>query len=201
MSSRRPRRPGDRPSDRPGARRPARQPGQTPRGGRPAPVSEQRSGPTPRRARFTNRAAVLAIVFAVLIVSYASSMKAYVNQRERIADLAATIAQSEDQIAVAEREKRRWKDPAFVEAQARARFGWVLPGETAYQVIGPDGEPLGDAPGLTDPDEVAPPDPIAWWTTVAVAVDMADHPEAYVEPTPPKRIRPEPTEPTAPARP
>ena len=30
------------------------------------------------------------------------------------------------------------------QAQARARFGWVMPGETGYRVIGADGKPLAD---------------------------------------------------------
>ena len=38
-------------------------------------------------------------------------------------------------IKALEREKRRWADDEYVKAQARERFGWVMPGETSYQVI------------------------------------------------------------------
>jgi len=96
----------------------------------------------PRRPRFTGRAAILLLVLAVLTVSYASSMRAYLQQRSHITDLKSQIAQREANITDLEREKRRWNDPAYVEQQARTRFGWVLPGETAYQVIGADGKPL-----------------------------------------------------------
>ena len=44
----------------------------------------------------------------------------------------------------------RWQDPAYVEAQARERLHYVLPGETRYVVLGPDEAPArrttGDEP-------------------------------------------------------
>src|SRR5688572_6777678 len=85
---------------------------------------------TPRRPRFTGRAAVLVLVLAVLTVSYASSLRAYLQQRSHIGDLKAQIAERETAINALEREKQRWQDPAFVKAQARARFGYLMPGET-----------------------------------------------------------------------
>ena len=86
--------------------------------------------------------AILVVVLAVLVVSYASSMRAYLQQRSHIDDLRSQIATSQKDITALEREKGRWKDDAFVETQARERFGWVLPGETSYQVIDRDGKPL-----------------------------------------------------------
>jgi len=73
--------------------------------------------------------AVLVVVVAVLVVSYASSMRAYLQQRAHINDLHAQIDTSERDIKALEREKRRWQDDAYVETQARERFGWVMPGE------------------------------------------------------------------------
>ncbi len=133
---------------------------------------------------------MLAVVFAVLVVSYASSMRAFLQQREHIASLEAKIAVSTKSIAEAEREKRRWKDPAYVEAQARSRFGWVLPGETSYQVLDADGKPLTGADELTDPTTVAPDAPVAWWSKLRDSLDAADHPEKQVKPTPADRIKP-----------
>ena len=45
-----------------------------------------------RRPRFTGRAAVLVLVLAVLTVSYASSLRAYLQQRSHIGDLKQQIA-------------------------------------------------------------------------------------------------------------
>ena len=90
---------------------------------------------TAPRPRFTNRMAILVLVVAVLTISYASSMRAYLQQRSHINDLRAQIASSEHDIKALEREKRRWADDEYVKAQARERFGWVMPGETSYQVL------------------------------------------------------------------
>jgi hypothetical protein len=130
------------------------------------------------------------VVFAVLVISYASSMRAYLQQRDQINDLKQRIVSSKADIAEAEREKRRWRDPAYVEAQARERFGWVLPGETSYQVLDANGQPLTGDDALTDPATVAPAKPKAWWGKVYSTVEAADHPEKKVTPTPASKITP-----------
>ena len=143
------------------------------------------------RPRFTNRMAVLVVVVAVLVVSYASSMRAYLEQRSHIGDLRAQLAGSERDIKALEREKRRWEDDEYVKAQARERFGWVLPGETSYQVIGRDGKPLEQGAELTDPDSVARTVPDPWWDKAYGSLEAADHPPKA--PTPATRITPSPT--------
>lgn len=134
--------------------------------------------------------AILLVVFAVLVISYASSMRAYLQQRDQINELRQRIAASKADIAQAEREKRRWQDPAYVEAQARERFGWVLPGETSYQVLDANGNPLTGDDELTDPSTVAPARPKAWWSKAYSTVEAADHPEKKVAPPPATRITP-----------
>jgi len=176
--------PSRRPSSRGGRPRNTR-PGL--RGGAARPRAA--AAPAPR-ARFTNRAAILLVVFAVLVISYASSMRAYLQQREQINELKQRIETSKTSIAKSEREKRRWQDPAYVEAQARARFGWVLPGETSYQVLDANGQPLTGDDELTDPATVAPAKRQAWWGKAYSTLEAADHPEKKVTPTPATRITP-----------
>src|SRR4051812_22313743 len=106
-SSARPAR-GARPTGRPGGRGTERSPGRAVAAAAP-------------RARFTNRMAVLVLVAAVLVVSYASSMRAYIQQRSQISDLRAQIASSQRSISSLQREKRRWDDDAYVRQQARLR--------------------------------------------------------------------------------
>jgi cell division protein FtsB len=134
---------------------------------------------------------VLVLVVAVLMVSYASSLRAYLEQRDHIASLQASIAESKATIAQLERERQRWKDPAYVRAEARERFGWVLPGEIGFQVIGEDGKPLDHHDTLTDPATVteaaAPP---VWWQTAWASVEAAGNPEAHQAPPPAATIRP-----------
>src|SRR3954454_5703954 len=92
-------------------------------------------------SRFTGRAAILVLVVSVLAVSYASSMRAYLQQRDQIGDLKSQIALREASIGNLEREKKRWDDPAFVQQQAR-ELNFVMPGETAYVVLDENGQPL-----------------------------------------------------------
>jgi len=130
--------------------------------------------------------AILVVVLAVLVVSYASSMRAYLQQRSHIEELRAQIVGSERDIKALEREKRRWQDDAYIEAQARERFGWVLPGETSYQVIDRNGKPLERSDELTDPDSVARQVPDPWWDKVYGTLEAADHPKKA--PTPKANI-------------
>lgn len=125
--------------------------------------------------------ALLLVVVAVLVISYASSMRAYLQQRENINDLKAQIATSQKEIKALKTEKARWHDKAYVKTQARERFGWVLPGETAYQVLDKNGQPLTSEQELTDPSTIAPRTPEAWWSRAQTSLDAADHPEKYTK--------------------
>jgi hypothetical protein len=116
------------------------------------------------------------LVVAVLTVSYASSMRAYLQQRAHINDLKAQIAAREASIDDLEREKRRWHDPAYVEAQARERFGYVMPGETAYVVLDEKGEPLESDQVLPDASEVLKQTPTPWYADAWESVLLAGHP-------------------------
>ncbi len=145
-----------------------------------------RSRPVPEaapvRPRLTGRAAILVLVLAVLVVSYASSLRAYFEQREHISGLRASIAASESNIDDLEREQRRWEDPAYVEAQARRRFGWVMPGEIGFQVIAEDGKPLARDDSLTDPDAAPEVERPMWWEATWASVEVAGKPERSTPP-------------------
>lgn len=120
---------------------------------------------------------MLVLVLAVLAVSYASSMRAYLEQKDHLAALRAGIGESEDNIDAMEREKRRLQDPAYVEAQAKQRLGWVMPGEVSFQVIDQNGEPLGHRDNLSDPDEIEVVNEPAWWETAWDTMEIAGNPE------------------------
>lgn len=110
------------------------------------------------------------------MVSYASSMRAYLEQKEHLASLRDSIAQSNESIEVLEREQKRWGDPAYVEAQARQRFGWVMPGEVGYQVIGVDGKPLTKGHSLPEPAETTESGDPMWWQQAWGSVKAAGNP-------------------------
>ncbi len=165
---------------RPGARG-------NPRAARVAVPEAASGGGGAARPRLTGRMAVLVLVVAVLMVSYASSMRAYLQQRAHISDLKTQIAQRELNIDDLEREKRRWDDPAYVRAQARERFGYLMPGETSYVVLDENGEPLETRTTLSDPATVVARTPTAWWTTEWKSIQLAGNPPA-VEPPPLTKI-------------
>lgn len=131
----------------------------------------------PRRSRLTGRAAVLVLVLALLTISYASSMRAYLQQRSQINDLRDQIALRESKISDLEREKRRWEDPAYVRAQARD-LNYVMPGETAYVVLDENGEPVEQETSLGHPPSAERSVPQAWWRTAWESVELAGDPPA-----------------------
>src|SRR5688500_18783534 len=158
-------------------------PGRTPSGGRQPrlPVASTR-GPEKPRSRLTGRAAILVLVVAVLTVSYASSMRAFLQQRAHINSLKVQIAEREASIDALESEKQRWEDPAYVEQQARQRLGYVMPGERTYLVLDENGQPLEPESSLADPDEVITTTPTAWYDDAWASVALAGHPPKPAKP-------------------
>ena len=175
---------GTRPSSRSSVRAAARP---SPAPSRPSPVS-------PRPSRFTGRAAVLVLVVAVLVVSYGSSMRAYLRQQHHLAALHTNIHHAKARIAVMQREKERWSDPHYVEARARARFGWVMPGEVGFQVIGRNGKLLDQTDSLGDVAPAPAAQQAAWWQqawgSVVAAGDPPTEKPATKQPAPKMKIRP-----------
>jgi cell division protein FtsB len=118
---------------------------------------------------------VLVLVLAVLVVSFASSLRAYFQQRQQTQLLQDSIRSSQEHITALQREKKRWGDNAYVIAQARARFSFGFPGEIGYQVLDKDGKPLDHQDSLTDPKRSGDGRP-EWWQTTLTSIDTAGHP-------------------------
>jgi cell division protein FtsB len=144
--------------------------GRRPPSARPGRRLVSRSGATrapsptpPTRAKLTGRAAVLLLVLAVLGVSYASSARAWLQQRSDINSLTAQIATTKARIATLEQEKQRWHDPAYIRTQARERFGWLMPGEIGYRVIDRHGRIVPSGSSLSKPRAATPPSDAQWW--------------------------------------
>jgi cell division protein FtsB len=146
------------------------------------PVVPTPTSPPSSTARFTGRAAILVLVVAVLAVSYASSARAWLQQRSDISALRTDIAQRKAAIATLEQSERRWHDPAYIEAQARLRFGWVMPGQIGYRVIDANGEVLSDGgSSLSRPAGSNAGSAPAWWesawgSVVEAGKSPATHP-------------------------
>lgn len=144
--------------------------------------SEHRLGLTARRA------AILAAVVCVLTLTIAGPVRTYLAQRTEMKQLAAEEAEKRAQIKQLEEMKVQLADPAYVESQARERLGFVMPGETPYQVQLPPGAAApSPQPGASSP-KTASSDP--WYT--ALWRTIADTPHNISPPAPPPGIGPAP---------
>ena len=125
------------------------------------------------------------------MVSYASSFRAYLEQRRQLEQLQEEIAQSNANIKELEREKERWKDPAYTEAAARKAFGWVMPGETGFTVIDENGQPLHPVDSLSDPRVSTDGGTPEWYDAAWGSVLLAGNPpDPAAEPQPVGTIKP-----------
>jgi cell division protein FtsB len=134
-----------------------------------------------RKPRLTRRTAILALLLAVLVVSYASSLRVWLEQRREISGLESQIATTKASVAQMRQEKARWHDPAYIEAQARERFTWVLPGEIGFRVINSGGDPAGSQLlGTAQPSSIGE----EWWQrTWGSVLAAAEEPKADKGPT------------------
>lgn len=125
----------------------------------------------------TLRALVLFVVLGALALSYVGSVRTYLAQQHDLAVATEQIAERSERVAQLEQELQRWRDPAFVQAQARTRLGWVMPGETGYRVIGRDGKVVSGADeiegvGSRSGAGLQP----RWWERLEGSVKAADDP-------------------------
>lgn len=131
--------------------------------------------------RLTRRALVMVIVVVALAISFGGSLRIYLSQQHDLAVAEQQIRERSSEIADLQSELARWDDPDYVKSQARERLGWVMPGETGYRVVGPDGKPLGG--GVVIESEQRLPasehDPV-WWDRLWGSVQTADAPTRKV---------------------
>ena len=173
------------------SRGPASRPPRRPAGGRsrasarvagaPASATPARTGWRGRftvaaRDRRTRRGLVLLSILAFLTVLLGSTVAAYVGQRQDIAAMRDRVTAQEQDVAALETERERWRDPAYVEQQARQRLKFVKPGERSYTVLDAEPSPTTEdpVPAVADDDEPALP----WYATVWESTRTADAPGA-----------------------
>ncbi|MGV0779374.1 FtsB family cell division protein [Mycolicibacterium peregrinum] len=136
--------------------------------------SEQRFGSTARRA------AILAAVVCVLTLTIAGPVRTYFAQRTEMKQLKASEEQLRAKIADLEQQKVKLADPVYIAAQARERLGFVMPGDTPYQVQLPPGAIAAGEPGEPVLPGSAVPVGQPWYTSLWHTI--ADEPHG-VSPT------------------
>ena len=76
---------------------------------------------------------LILLVAGVVILSPA--LRVLAEQQQEISQLEDTLAASSLEVVQLEEQRERWKDPAYVETQARERLMFVYPGDITYLVI------------------------------------------------------------------
>jgi cell division protein FtsB len=100
----------------------------------------ERRRPQPAdRARFTSRAAVLAVVICAVALSLAYPVREYIAQRRQIDQLVAERQMTLEQLRALQREQQRLNNPAYIKQLARDRLHFCMTGQTCYVIIGGPG--------------------------------------------------------------
>lgn len=142
--------------------------------------SEQRFGSAARRA------AILAAVVCVLTLTIAGPVRTYFAQRTEMKQLKASEQLLRGQIAELEEQKVKLADPVYIAAQARERLGFVMPGDTPYQVQLPPTAAVPAEPGVPGKPGMTVPAGQPWYTSLWHTI--ADQPHGVsptIAPAPP----------------
>ncbi|WP_301111448.1 septum formation initiator family protein [Microbacterium sp.] len=100
----------------------------------------------------------------------------FIDQRQKIAALEASVQVSEDEITALIAERERWNDPAYITTQARERLYYVKPGEVVYLIdndLDPSALPREQAP-VSDTLEEKPSDWMPQLLRTLVATGLSD---------------------------
>lgn len=92
-----------------------------------------------RNIRLSGFAFAILGLIVLSVVVLAPSLRILVEQQKQIAELRVAVEQEKDSVETIERNLDRWRDPAYIESQARDRLNYVYPRDYTYLVID-DGE-------------------------------------------------------------
>lgn len=141
-------------------------------------VAQVKSRRTPMRPISHVELAILATIFVAVIVIVAVPVQNYAQQRSDIARVTASIAAKQKQKDELSAELQKLANDDYVREQARARFGVIEPGETAFRIVDPA---LGENPAATKHGDL--PEPTGpWYDTLwnSIAIPVEESTEATV---------------------
>ncbi len=101
---------------------------------RPAVSGAARRMSPPKVSHLTGRAAALGLVLLALMLAYAYPVRLYLAQEAQIQAIQTAQADQRARIKSLTQQTAEWNDPAYIEAQAHARFYMVPPGAKTYVV-------------------------------------------------------------------
>ena len=89
------------------------------------------------RKKNSGRALTLSVVLFLLAWTIAPPAQRYFAQRAEINALRAQVSANSAALQEAARELEMWRDPAYIQSQARERLQFIFPGERQYIVNDP----------------------------------------------------------------
>ena len=115
----------------------------------------------------------------MLAVTIVPTLRSLIQQRGDTAAKQAQVQQQRQDVQDLQREAALWKDPAYIELQARERLKFVRVGDRAYTVIDPGGTDT-SAATAAKPVVAAPManDASPWYGKVWQSIQIADRPTA-----------------------
>jgi cell division protein FtsB len=97
--------------------------------------------------RLNSYTLVLLAVILIGIFTLAPTVQLWYEQRQKISDYQALVAQAKIELEDMEAERLRWEDEVYIRAQARDRLYFVMPGEVSFLVMDADGIDVSDTSG------------------------------------------------------
>ncbi|WP_152203657.1 FtsB family cell division protein, partial [Georgenia thermotolerans] len=137
-------------------------------------------------------------IFLVCLVAFAvlaPTLRFAVAQQEQLRELNTRVSDATARNAELQRQLKLWQDEQYVQAQARDRLGYVMPGETPYVVVDPETVTGGQSKAEAEAERrqearvAATPWYLHMWESVQVAGESATgedaDPSGLVTPEPP----------------
>ena len=107
---------------------------------------------------------VVAVVLGLLMLS--GPAQRYLDGRARVEALAAKVDALEAENQRLERRVDDLNDPTNIELLAREQQGFIRPGEVPYTLVPPEV----DRPRITEPRDLASPEPATWFARAWITV-------------------------------
>jgi cell division protein FtsB len=128
-------------------------------------VKRQEAAAAKRRLRIGFQIVLLAAIGLVVFTLIFPTLRLYLAQQVERADLRSQVEAAAQQNEELEAALKRWEDPAYVKAQARARLSYAMPGDRTFRVSDPENAPTPQA-------APAPQSPPAHLDSDAAAADV-----------------------------
>ena len=142
-------------------------------------ADESRAAAWLRNFRLSGFALSMLLLLVAALVVLAPGLKTLIEQRQQITQLEQSVQDAQDAVDELEGEVDRWRDPAYIEAEARDRLYYVYPGDITFLVIG-DEESGPTQGGLPISDEIQTTE-VDWVTALLSTVYQAGLTDATPE--------------------